>query len=123
MLIQESLHHDELLSETLFHRGLIFELSDKLEKAKQDYLQSSHLGSKLRKSYALRHLSNIAQKQTNYSAAIDYMKQALDLRQEIEFIFGEAYIHWGLGVLYEKFEKTKLALKYYWNINLHFLIG
>jgi len=111
--IQENLKQDEILSETLFHRGLISEFSSDLAKAKQDYLESSRLGSKLRKSYAFRHLSSIAQKQKDLSTAIDYMEQTLKLRQEIHFIFGLAYTHWDLGNLYSQVSKKGLALDHF----------
>lgn len=111
--VQETLHLNEILSETLFHRGLIYEFSQNFEEAEYFYKESCRLGSKLRKSYAFRHLSNLALKQSKIEKATGFMKQALDLRQEINFIFGVAYTHWGLGNLYVLSNKSSLALKHY----------
>ena len=113
--IQKNLNQDEIRSETLFHRGLIYEFSQNLNQAEQFYQESALLGSKLRKSYAYRHLSNLALKQNKIEKAIDFMIQALNLRQEIKFIFGVAYTHWGLGKLYMQSSKSIFALKHYEN--------
>jgi tetratricopeptide (TPR) repeat protein len=116
---REKLHDTRGISEALFHSGLTYERRDLVDKARECYTEALQFADlynhKLEKSYALRHLAELAMDKDDLDAALNYALTSLALREEIGFRVFLPHSHILVGDIYLEREDSESALINYQN--------
>ena len=119
LIYREKLHDTRGISEALFHSGLTYGQRDLVDNARDCYTEALQFADlynhKLEKSYALRHLAELAAAKGDLDAALNYALTSLALREEIGFRVYLPHSHILVGDIYLEREDSESALINYQN--------
>ncbi len=99
--LRKMVHDKRVISESLFHLGLIYENKEQTDKAQAHYTEALRVAEKhgynAEQSFPARHLGLIYLKQGDLDKAKQYLMESLSLREAVGFKLYFPYSHIAVG--------------------------